>query len=213
MAEHHMPLLPMGYNEIVDSAHSQSAGYHVATSIALGEVEADHAALGCWGEPGRVGTGAPSTCWDGSLDGLLYLDSVNGTFSARPAYHALRWASQLPPVHVAVVTPPRSSECALAASAGADDAAGLRLGHLTAVLGRWATVNDTRVEVHLPFSSHARNVTLERLPGCVGLGAACPGIPPPVRVPVARVEAGAAQPSVVIQLADAEAARVVVTDA
>jgi len=72
-------------------------------------------------------------------------------------------------------------------------------------------VNDSRVELHLPFSTHSRNVTVERLPGCVGLSVPCPGIVPPDPVLVAHVEAGAADPTVVIRLNDAEAARVVVT--
>jgi hypothetical protein len=208
MTEQHIPMLPMGYNEIVDSVHAQSAGYHVATSVALGDTQADHAALGCWAEPSAA-VDAPSTCWDGSLDGLLDPDS---NFSARPAYHALRWVSQLPPVSVAVVTPPQESRCMLAASAGVDSSSSCgSLGCLTAVLGRWGAVNDSRVELHLPFSTHSRNVTVERLPGCVGLSAPCPGIVPPDPVLVARVEAGAANPTVVIRLDDAEAARVVVT--
>jgi hypothetical protein len=74
MTEQHMPMLPMGYNEIVDSVHAQSAGYHVATSVALSDTQADHAALGCWAEPSAA-VNAPSTCWDGSLDGLLDPDS------------------------------------------------------------------------------------------------------------------------------------------
>jgi hypothetical protein len=76
--------IPIGFNEIVDLAHSQNAGYHVATVAQL--AGADHAVLGCWPEPGPARTAQPpvSTCWDGSMDGLVDPDA---DFSARPKYH------------------------------------------------------------------------------------------------------------------------------
>ena len=83
--------LRMGYNEIVDSRHAQSAGYHIAVAAALGRARVDHAALGCWSQPGAA-PAAISSCWDGSLDGLL--DPLSN-FSARPVWHALRWLAQI----------------------------------------------------------------------------------------------------------------------
>jgi hypothetical protein len=93
MQQQGMPYrMPMGYNEMVDSVHSQSAGYHIATAEALGRARADHAVFGCWPEPGS----SPSvgTCWDGSLDGLLDPAAADA-FSPRPKYWALRWLLEL----------------------------------------------------------------------------------------------------------------------
>ena len=123
-----MPPRPIGYNELVDQTHAQSAGYHIAMVVALVGIDADHAALGCWGEPGAP---QAATCWDGSMDGLL---DPSAGYGARPKYWALRWYTGLPaaPLRVSLS---EGGECAgIAAVGGA-----AKGGQASVLLGRWSS--------------------------------------------------------------------------
>ena len=171
-----MPPRPIGYNELVDQTHAQSAGYHIAMVAALAGIDVDHAALGCWGEPGAP---QAATCWDGSMDGLL---DPSAGYGARPKYWALRWYTDLP------AAPLRASlgeggECAgIAAVGGA-----AKGGQASVLLGRWSS----RWQASGP-AAKAVNLTLPSSE--VRRGRTCRGstINSPARIYVPRVLAGCA---------------------
>ena len=177
---------PMGYNEIVDSRHAQSAGYHVALAAALDRMQppADHAVLGCFAEPG-AGPIATSTCFDGSLDGSLDPNS-SPPFKPRPVWYALQWYAQLPAA--------RRLELQVQSSGGGDcalDGVASRLGvgeneTLTILLGRWGAPKSTGAEdgnalvlVDVGPSQFSRCLRIQRLPACPGpITAPCPAAEP-----------------------------------
>jgi hypothetical protein len=215
MQQHSMP---MGYNEIVDSVHSQSAGYHIATAEALMRARADHAVFGCWKQPGSFPP--VGTCWDGSLDGLLD-PTATDAFSPRPKYWALRWFLELPQtlnmaVHIDTTDPSArgNSACKLVgiAAQGSNGS--------TLLLGRWgvpgmpgpsafsnlSSLSNETVMVHLPPVLAALTVTIDRLVGCVGLDAPCPAEPPQQERPIQI--AARAPKQFQIAMKDGEALRV-----
>ena len=229
--------IPMGYNEVVDSRHAQSAGYHIAMATALDRCEpaVDHAALGCWAEPASIpGTGSASTCWDGSLDGLL---DPAANFSARPAWHALRWYAGLPgDARVQLAVSAGAGGGADSASAGGSCmldgvAAQLPTGSLVVLLGRWGAPRSTAtatatarsrsstfgsmggdsVTVALGVSHVARCVRVQRLTACTNLTVACAAATPSADPPVALAPNSAGE--LLVDIAEAEAVRLEVTQA
>ena len=165
---HNAQTIPMGYNEIVDSRHSQSAGYHVAVSAALEQTTppTDHAALGCWGEPDPSIAGS-STCWDQSLDGLL---DPGAKFSKRPAWHGLRWHAELPEgTHRWPLEVSSDEECHVGGLAAAASGTSADVGgELVILIGRWNGTTSTKVQLDLGSSKVGRSVEVERLLGCAG---------------------------------------------
>ena len=215
MSSHGIPnaqTIPIGYNEIVDSAHSQSAGYHVAMSAALEQTmpPTDHAALGCWAEPGPTTPAGASTCWDQSLDGLL---DPSANFSKRPAWHALRWYAELPqdtrrwPLQ-ATSNSSSDGDCHIGGLAVAADGTTTDMGaELVILVGRWNAASSNQLQFDLGPSEVARSVKVERLPGCAQLEP-CPAggsrAEPAIHVPAGptgRID---------LELGDAEALRLVV---
>jgi hypothetical protein len=212
MESHGIPTaqtIPMGYNEIVDSSHAQSAGYHVvmAAVLELTTPATDHAVLGCWAEPGaRKANGGGSTCWDQSLDGLL---DPAAELSARPVWHALRWHAQLPKgtrrFPLATSENCRLGGIAAAATNGTNGSA--TRGAMTVLLGRWNASSSTQLTLNLGASAVARTVNVERLLGCHALkpcGSTQPHKEPAIHVPAGPVG------KVVLELREAEAMRLVV---
>jgi hypothetical protein len=208
--------MPMGFNEIVDGRHAQSAGYHVALAASLARCDppADHAALGCWAEPGPAGpAGAPSTCWDGSLDGML---APGNNFSARPVWWALRWLAEMPEnatwVQLAV-----SASNASGGGACMLDGVAAQLGSkgpLVVLIGRWArAANGTGgdVTVALGTSAAPRCVRIQRLAGCANLTVACNASPPSAEAPVELAPHAPGELS--LRVSEAEALRLEVTTA
>ena len=204
--------IPIGYNEIVDSVHSQSAGYHVAVSAALEQTmpPTDHAALGCWAEPRKMISAGASTCWDQSLDGLL---DPSSNFSKRPAWHALRWFAQLPedtrrwPLH-GTSNSSSDDDCHVDGIAVAANGVTADVGtELVILVGRWNASTSNHVQLDLGASKVARNVKVERLLGCAQLEP-CPAGGPRVE-PVIHVPAGPTG-CIDFELGDAEAMRLVV---
>ena len=150
VAEGVHPLPRIGYNELIDPSHFLSPGYAAGTLSASERNGLDHAVRGCWAEPPATGSapaavhhGGPgvSTCFDGSLDGLLDMTSgpdpvPHGVFWPYQWYAALGGsraaASVTPvgrPVHSAVCTE------AIEVLAAVDDAAGtvsIIVGHTNA---------------------------------------------------------------------------------
>lgn len=204
--------VPMGYNEIVDSRHSQSAGYHIAISAAMERTTppTDHAILGCWAEPAKTSAATSSTCWDQSLDGLL---DPRANFSKRPVWHALRWYAELPkgtrrwPVE-ATSSSGSGEDCqvggvAVATSNTAVDAAGA----LLILVGRWNTSTTNQLQFDLGASKVPRIVKVERLLRCPELGpcaASGPHEEPDIHV------ASSSTGRINLELRDAEALRLAV---
>lgn len=203
MSENNLPQLPMGYNEIVDSAHAQSAGYHVATAAALQQVRADHAVLGCWGEPGPATAVPISTCWDGSLDGLV---DPTQNFSTRPVYWSMVWLAALPREVKTVLSTDGPSNCHLGGLRGRRSAQDD--GTFTVLLGRWGSPTTSEVVLHIAPFGETRTISLEVLPGCPSLDTTCPVYTPSAPAFLAHVPAGESA-NVTIHLSEAEAARVV----
>ena len=208
MSSHGIPnaqTIPMGYNEIIDSRHSQSAGYHIAVSVALEQTTppTDHAALGCWSEPVAQSAVGGSTCWDQSLDGLL--DS-GANFSKRPAWHALRWHAELPegtrrwPLEAKSDDDCRIGGLAVAANCTSSEIG----GELVILLGRWNASTSNILQFDLGASEVRRGVKVERLLGCAEHEPCAAGGPreePEMEVPAGRVG------RLDLELRDAEALR------
>ncbi len=196
--------IPMGYNEIIDSRHSQSAGYHVAVSAALEQTTppTDHAALGCWGEPDPSIAGS-STCWDQSLDGLL---DPGAKFSKRPAWHGLRWHAELPEgTHRWPLEVSSDEDCHVGGLAvAASRTTAVVGGDLVILIGRWNRTTSTKLQLELGASKGSRSVKVERLLGCAGhepCPAREPRQEPEIEVPAGRVGC------IDLELGDAEALR------
>jgi hypothetical protein len=222
-----MPMnIPIGFNEIVDIEHAQSAGYHIATVAALTSIGVDHAALGCWNEPGPSGAAAAaqvSTCWDGSMDGLLDPTSSGGGdgggFGRRPKFWALEWAASLPATQLRVApTVDAAPQCSGIAGVGGSSSSSDKDETLTLLLGRWsssrwgtptAAAPSQPVNITLPPSAVARQVTIGRVPGCPSLAEACPAVPKPTVKTMAELPS--AEIAVTVHLKDGEAIRLSVS--
>lgn len=185
MAQAGFEPLPMGYNEVVDSAHASSAGYHLATAVALEQSRADHAALGCWAPPGMP---SGSTCWDGSMDGLL---DPSANFTARPKYWALRWYRELPAALLRIEPFTVDSGCNLAAAGGRlETNAG---SATTSVVGRFQLPPpgmSKLVNYSFPASAAERSATLEHVFGCSPPPGPCPAVAAPTMDGPRRISAG-----------------------
>ena len=153
---------------------------------------------------------------DGLLDPTSSTTGGAGAFGRRPKFWALEWAASLPVAQLRVApTVDAAPQCSGIAGVGGssgrdkDETSTLLLGRWSS--SRWGTPSTAAapsqpVNITLAPSAVARQVTIERVPGCPSLAEACPAVPKPTIKTMAELPS-AEIAVVTVQLRDGEAIR------